>query len=947
MKPSHFPDDPLSDDDNFIHPFLRDLPDDICSDEEDEYPDESGAWVFWREFWLQAERFDEDVGTVLSRVFELKLQGNHAYKSKNPTHAAEAYTLGLRELMLTPLEENPDYLSLYSALLSNRAQCFIKLRNLDGALNDCVQCLSVNPYHKKCRIRLSKLLVDTGRYGFAREVLDELDADIEGSEVRGLRTVVKTKRYFSKELRHALRAVDRGWFADRMFEDVADLTADKSWKRLLSKAGITASNVNRSARVLHALERLGGYDVAVAVDAACSGQNQVIDAAGSVPAAAASQIVNVSALAGGCVQDGLDRQNKVVSPPVDQESSAAVRVGTDGVLSEGSKTGSPTETASATDAGTLSPLTPAEMDNQSACEANWKSHKVAWEEVGTPLDDGSGLHLTMSGSQAETSLARMGESGAAVPPTSRSNALTVEQQRECGGSVQTSQAVGPVLSNLTSQSGNGHTALGSTEGLLVDNSEARLHCEDARKLNDGPNGPYNDGNSSKSRSDGDEDTGVGDDSFDDPCRRWFSLSRVACAFTRTLRAFGLHWRCRVGPDLRPMLRLEDHATLSLVRELTFDWPPEKVGTFLRLVSDSMGWGWDREDRWEQVAGLVVLADGWLEENKIALLQEVTTGWHPDRVELELLMRVTLEFRRVEVFRLCGRLWMDYYAQAAGERPAARNPSGAAVQACSQNVLYLHAAATAAGSDAEVKAIERDLIPRPSPACVGLDCEGVCFSYNARLCAADDRASDSESDPDSNSDSHSDSNPVTDALSAPSIGYGYDDNNPDRDSYHSDSAPSAPRASRHHPCHSLYSSSDYLPAPETSLSPVATSKGMVELHPVTAAVEQAADAHFRPNCAGSSYTACIHNEQPRFQAAADPTCVGTGTESATLGSRGPGDIPTVPTGPSGRDCQQTSPSSSCPVWTVAPPLEVQQEGWHANDDKAHTAYTQNDLTVEDI
>lgn len=76
---------------------------------------------------------------------ELKAQGNSAYAGGNYKEAIDAYTNALKS---TDIDGNNRAL-----VLSNRAQCYIRLEQFENAIEDCTACLTLSSNNIKALFR--------------------------------------------------------------------------------------------------------------------------------------------------------------------------------------------------------------------------------------------------------------------------------------------------------------------------------------------------------------------------------------------------------------------------------------------------------------------------------------------------------------------------------------------------------------------------------------------------------------------------------------------------------------------------------------------------------------------------------------------------------------------------------------------------------------------------
>lgn len=99
-------------------------------------------------------KYSEDCNTKEELAKQYKLDGNENYKQKRFDDAIASYTKGLNYLDI----ELDEVAELKSALFSNRAACYVMLKQYQKAVDDCKQALRINPQNLRARQRMMKAL---------------------------------------------------------------------------------------------------------------------------------------------------------------------------------------------------------------------------------------------------------------------------------------------------------------------------------------------------------------------------------------------------------------------------------------------------------------------------------------------------------------------------------------------------------------------------------------------------------------------------------------------------------------------------------------------------------------------------------------------------------------------------------------------------------------------
>ena len=99
-------------------------------------------------------KYGEDCNTPEELAKQYKLDGNDAYKKKQFDAAVVSYSKGL-EYLEKELDETAE---LKSVLFSNRAACYVMLKEYQKAVDDCKQALRINPKNMRARQRMEESL---------------------------------------------------------------------------------------------------------------------------------------------------------------------------------------------------------------------------------------------------------------------------------------------------------------------------------------------------------------------------------------------------------------------------------------------------------------------------------------------------------------------------------------------------------------------------------------------------------------------------------------------------------------------------------------------------------------------------------------------------------------------------------------------------------------------
>lgn len=99
-------------------------------------------------------KYGEDCNSPEELAKQYKLDGNENYKKRNFTDAIASYTKGINYLV----KELDETAELKSILHSNRAACYVMLKQYQKAVDDCKQALRINPKNTRARERMEESL---------------------------------------------------------------------------------------------------------------------------------------------------------------------------------------------------------------------------------------------------------------------------------------------------------------------------------------------------------------------------------------------------------------------------------------------------------------------------------------------------------------------------------------------------------------------------------------------------------------------------------------------------------------------------------------------------------------------------------------------------------------------------------------------------------------------
>lgn len=99
-------------------------------------------------------KYGEDCNTPQELAKQYKLDGNEHFKQKKFQDALTSYTKGLNYLE----KELDETAELKSVLFSNRAACYVMLKQYQKAVNDCRDALRINPKNMRARQRMEESL---------------------------------------------------------------------------------------------------------------------------------------------------------------------------------------------------------------------------------------------------------------------------------------------------------------------------------------------------------------------------------------------------------------------------------------------------------------------------------------------------------------------------------------------------------------------------------------------------------------------------------------------------------------------------------------------------------------------------------------------------------------------------------------------------------------------
>lgn len=99
-------------------------------------------------------KYGEDCNTPQELAKQYKLDGNENFKQKNFQDAIVSYTKGLSYLE----KELDETAELKSVLCSNRAACYVMMKQYQKAVNDCKEALRIDPKNMRARQRMEESL---------------------------------------------------------------------------------------------------------------------------------------------------------------------------------------------------------------------------------------------------------------------------------------------------------------------------------------------------------------------------------------------------------------------------------------------------------------------------------------------------------------------------------------------------------------------------------------------------------------------------------------------------------------------------------------------------------------------------------------------------------------------------------------------------------------------
>lgn len=99
-------------------------------------------------------KYGEDCNSPKELAEQYKLDGNENYKAKKFLDAIANYTKGISYLN----KELDETAELKSTLYSNRAACYVMLKDYQKAVNDCKDSLRINPKNTRARQRMEESL---------------------------------------------------------------------------------------------------------------------------------------------------------------------------------------------------------------------------------------------------------------------------------------------------------------------------------------------------------------------------------------------------------------------------------------------------------------------------------------------------------------------------------------------------------------------------------------------------------------------------------------------------------------------------------------------------------------------------------------------------------------------------------------------------------------------
>lgn len=99
-------------------------------------------------------KYGEDCNSTEELAKQYKLDGNESFKQKKFQDAIAGYTKGLSYLE----KELDETAELKSVLYSNRAACYVMMKQYQKAINDCKEALRINPKNMRARQRMEESL---------------------------------------------------------------------------------------------------------------------------------------------------------------------------------------------------------------------------------------------------------------------------------------------------------------------------------------------------------------------------------------------------------------------------------------------------------------------------------------------------------------------------------------------------------------------------------------------------------------------------------------------------------------------------------------------------------------------------------------------------------------------------------------------------------------------
>lgn len=140
---------------------------------------------------LKALAYDGEPHEVATNF---KNQGNEQYKIKNYKSAIEFYNQGL--------SVKCGDADIDSTLYLNRAACNLELKNYRKCINDCKECLKLNPKNIKAYYRLAKAFFSIEKYDEAQQAIEfSLKIDPENSAANAFLVQIINKK---KQIQQAI-----------------------------------------------------------------------------------------------------------------------------------------------------------------------------------------------------------------------------------------------------------------------------------------------------------------------------------------------------------------------------------------------------------------------------------------------------------------------------------------------------------------------------------------------------------------------------------------------------------------------------------------------------------------------------------------------------------------------------------------------------------------------